>query len=320
MSDAARSITARIDAVTAIPQEFRTATPPAPRSVKVELTRLCDYACAFCANRKFRAELKAQDPTMSLETFIALAHDLRKAGVEELGLFYLGESFMLDWLPHAVWAAKHQVGFPYVFLTTNGSKATPDKVEACMRAGLDSLKFSLNYADDAQFEAIAGVKAKMRHQALTNMKAARAIRDIGKYDCGLFASYIRFDGEQGDRMARLLNDVGRFFDEYYALPLYNQGGHIEDEGKSWDFSPGNRGRYDKMRDPLPCWAVFTEGHVTFDMKLSACCFDHDGKFNMGDLNEVSFMEAWHSQKFQDLRKSHLGLDVTGTVCQACLVG
>ena len=65
--------------------------------------------------------------------------------VEELGLFYLGESFMCDWLPEAIAYAK-DVGFPYVFLTAMARSATPASgVHA--KAGLDSLKFSYNYAD-----------------------------------------------------------------------------------------------------------------------------------------------------------------------------
>ena len=33
-------------------------------------------------------------------------------GVEELGVFYLGESFLCPWLPEAIRFAKQDVGFP----------------------------------------------------------------------------------------------------------------------------------------------------------------------------------------------------------------
>jgi molybdenum cofactor biosynthesis enzyme MoaA len=67
--------------------------------------------------------------------------EMRADGVEELGLFYLGESFLVKWLPEAIRDAK-EVGFPYVFLTTNGSLATAKRTAACFNAGLNSLKFS----------------------------------------------------------------------------------------------------------------------------------------------------------------------------------
>lgn len=307
------SITERIDRITSISEEYRAAFLPAPRSTKVELTSLCDYACSFCASSK---KLRKRGE-MKKENFIDLARELRAAGVEELGLFYLGESFMVDWLPEAIKIAKQDVGFPYVFLTTNGSKATPSRVEACMAAGLDSLKFSLNWADEEQFEAVAGVKAKMFHQATTNIKAARAVRDCGGYRCNLYGSYIQFDGDQGERMRSRLADLSRFLDEVYELPLYNQADLVSDENADWEYTAGNRGRIGALRDPVPCWAVFTEAHVTYDLKLSACCFDHDGRFAMGDLSKEPFMAAWNSLKFQQLRKAHLSGDVTGTVCESC---
>ena len=39
---------------------------------------------------------------------------------------------------------------------------------------------------------------------------------------------------------------------------------------------------------------------------------------MGDLNEMSFMEAWHSATFQKLRAANLSMDVTGTPCEQCV--
>jgi radical SAM protein with 4Fe4S-binding SPASM domain len=81
---------------------------------------------------------------------------------------------------------------------------------------------------------------------------------------------------------------------------------------------GNQGRLGALREPLPCWSAFTEGHVTAEGKLSACCFDATANWAMGDLNRQSFMEAWHSAAFVALREAHLRRDVSGTVCQKCI--
>ena len=74
-----------------------------------------------------------------------------------------------------------------------------------------------------------------------------------------------------------------------------------------------------MRDPLPCWAVFTEGHITHDGKLAACCFGDglDGGLIMADLREVDFLTGWNSVKYQHLRRAHLARDVRGTACESC---
>jgi hypothetical protein len=261
---------------------------------------------------------------MDRTLFERLLPEMRAAGVEEIGLFYLGESFLCDWLEKAVAYAKQSCGFPYVFLTTNGSVATPERMEGCFRAGLDSLKFSYNYADAAQFEAIARVKPRLFEAMKRNIKAAREIRDVvaaetGRF-CGLYASYIEYDGEQRRRMQAAVDEIRPFVDEVYSLPLYNQADLVteREQALGWKPTPGNRGRIGALRDPLPCWSIFTEGHIAWDGKLSACCFDHDGRFHMADLATTSFIEGWNSGRFQRLRAAHLRKDVTGTQCEDCV--
>jgi MoaA/NifB/PqqE/SkfB family radical SAM enzyme len=309
------SITRRIDNITEIRGEYLCEAPPCPESVKIELTALCNFSCKFCARDQHLREVGHIDRGFFEKVLV----DLLRSGVEELGLFYLGESFLVPWLPDAIRYAK-DVGFPYVFLTTNGSVSTPDKVEACFEAGLDSLKFSFNYSDPHHFASITNKSASQYATIVSNLKNAWRVREEGGYTCGVYASYIMFEGEgQREKMARVVEEIEQFTDEVYALPLYSQAAHIEQEnGTRWVFTGGNPGRYDKMRAPIPCWALFTEGHISWDGRLSACCFDHDGRFDMGDLTQISFMDAWHSPKFRQLRAAHLRGDVAGTVCGECV--
>jgi radical SAM protein with 4Fe4S-binding SPASM domain len=308
-------ITERIDAITAIEPARAVAHAPVPRSVKIELTARCNFNCAFCA----RGMRLRDQRDMDRGTFERLLREMRTAGVEEIGLFYLGESFMVPWLPEAIAFAKQECGYPYVFLTTNGSLATPERVEACMKAGLDSLKFSYNYADVEQFINVTRVKGGYFDKMKENIIGAHRVREAGGYGCGLYASYIEYDGDQRTRMHAALDEIRPYVDEVYALPLYNQADLVssEETERGWSSVAGNRGRAAALRDPLPCWSIFTEGHVTWDGKLSACCFDHDGRFHMGDLMEESFLDAWNSTKFQALRRAHLARDVRGTVCESC---
>lgn len=310
-----RSITSRIDAITDIPEPYRSPAPPCPRSVKIELTARCNFACTFCARSQ---RLRGQHD-MDQALFERLLVEMREAGVEEIGLFYLGESFLVPWLPEAIGYA-HSIGYPYIFLTTNGSLTAPEVVEDCMAAGLDSLKFSLNYADKEQFRQITGVKARLFDTMIENIKAAYKIREAKGYATGLYASYILYDGEQGERMDEIVEHIRPFVDEVYALPLYNQADLVAEGARDqgWAVTAGNRGRIGALRDPIPCWALFTEGHITWDGMLSACCFDHDGRFHMGDLKEQPFMEAWASERFRALRDAHLAGAVTGTVCERCV--
>ena len=308
-------ITERVDAITGIDGHRRGAAPPCPKNCKIELTARCNFKCSFCAT----ADKLRVKGDMDWDFYLKLLKDLRRAGVEEIGVFYLGESFILDWLPDAIQAAKDE-GFPYIFITTNGSLADPERVTACMEAGLNSIKFSLNYADERQFTYIAGVKGSIYRDIIDNIKTTVAARDAGNQDCGVYASYINYDGEQGARMKKVIAEVEPLLDQVYSLPLYSQADLVSVAGnkRGWAIKGGNPGRFGNMREPVPCWSLFTEARVTHDGHLSACCFDHDGRFHMGDLNEIPFMDAWTSEKFQNLRRAHLSGDVRETVCKACV--
>jgi hypothetical protein len=306
-------ITERIDAVTRIPPDYRSPTPPIPRSVKIELTARCDLNCFFCATAK-KLRRKAD---IDESFYRHIVRELRDAGVEELGVFYLGESFLCPWLPEAIRYAKEECSFPYVFLTTNGRLATADRVAECMSAGLDSLKFSFNSANPEQFQAVTQVRGKDFFSIVQNIKAARRVRDEGGFRCGLYASSIRYDGKQLQKMEAAVEEILPYVDEHYWLPLYGQAG-LTSGAKGTVPVAGNPGRLDAMREAIPCWSIFTEGHITYDGRLSACCFDHDGRFTMGDLTGQSFLEAWRSASFQQLRRHHLEGCVLGTVCQNCI--
>ena len=313
------SITDRIDNTTRIPPAYLKAAPPAPKSVKIEVSPRCNYRCGFCALRTREVQPKWD---MDFGLFKRITREMRDAGVEEIGLFYLGESFMnprllvdcITWL-------KHDVGMPYVFLTSNASMSFPEAVEECMKSGLDSLKWSVNAADEKQFEKIMGVSRKLFRRALKNIQAAWEVRELGGHKTGLYASSIRYDGKQQEKMEKLLAESVRpWVDQHYWLPLYSMGAFATQREEQLGYRPtaGNQGRIGALREPLPCWSAFTEGHVTAEGKLSACCFDATANWTMGDLNRQPFMEAWNSAPFVALRAAHLRKDVTGTVCEKCV--
>lgn len=308
------TITERIDATTFIPPEYRGEIIPCPPSLKIEITSICNLRCAYCAHQLAMRPNALMDRAL----FSRIIREFREAGGKELGLFYIGESFLCGWLEEAIAEGK-SLGF-YVFLTTNGTQAVPDRVEGCMRAGLDSLKFSMNYADEQQFKEIAQVSPRFFERALQNLADARRIRDDGGYACRLYASSIKLTGEQMVKMDALLNErVRPFVDEHYFLPLYQFGGDATAAEIAKGLKPiaGNPGREGCMREPVPCWAVLKEAHCTVDGLLSACCFGHADRWTMGDLKTQSFMEAWNSKPFQELRRAHLAKDVRGTACEQC---
>ena len=265
--------------------------PPVPGRVRIELTARCDLQCLHCAGA-MHARSRGD---MDYRLFVSLLGHLRALGVREVALSYLGEPFLCPWLPEAIRCAKQNVGFESVILATNGRMATPERVRECIEAGLDSLEFSANFAGPEQFHYVTGAREQDFWRLEMNLKAARLVRDevearTGRH-CAVVATSLRFDEMQASRMRKTLARVREAVDSHSWQPL--------------------------RRLKMPCPALFAEANITYDGRLSACPYDHDPRFGMGDLTCETFLEGWHDERFQRLREAHLTRDVRGTPCEGC---
>ena len=325
-------ITNKIDAVTKIGEDRVSmgGIQAPPKSVKIELTGRCNLRCKFCAVGT-RSTQPVND--MDLWLFKKITEDMRLSGVEEIGLFYLGESFCnTGLLLDALKWCKEDLKFPWVFLTSNATLAKPIVVSELLRSGLDSLKWSVNFNSPEQFEEITGGSAELFLIAAANIKAAWELKQKTGSKTLLSASSILYEGEQQDKMKAFLDEhIKPYVDKHYWLPLYQMSMYKDKIQKELGYTPtaGNCGRIDEStmeatRVPLPCWCAFTEGHVRHNGGLSACGFGADARFDMGLLDGTNFMRQWNSKKFIALREAQLRTltegqkALKGTPCNVCV--
>ena len=297
------SIRERISQVSHISENRLLDKPPLPKSVKIEVTARCDLQCYFCAVT-YKDRGKGH---IDKKFLFGLLDQIRAAGVEEVGLFWMGEPFLNLELPEYVAYAK-QIGFPYVFLTTNGRMASRDKLQKVFDSGLDSIKFSINADSRENFEKVCGVKGFDR--VIENIKTAREVRGPRKKPA-IYASSV-YDPLNKENYHRIGAMIASYVDEHY--PLHIRGGYtLKENGEETDPSYLNT-----LESKLPCWPLFTLPYISYDGFMSACFCDFDSRLFMANLNEVSFAEAWHSPKFAELRRHHLNKNVVSTPCEQCI--
>jgi len=305
MTDHQKTITERIAESSTVPGACRVDRPPFPKKAKIEVTSRCDLKCFFCQHTYDTRGLGDVDPAL----FRRLLRELREAGVDELGLFWIGEPLLNRALPDYVAEAK-ALGYPYVFLTTNGRLATPDRLRALFDAGLDSIKFSFNADDRESYRQICGVDGFDR--TLENLRTAWEYRR-DRATPRIYASTVQIPGREAAYEATK-QLIEPYVDQHYPLRLY--GPYTVGADARVATSPSEESR--PLDSMLPCWSLFTEPHISYDGHMSACFCDHDQRLYMGDLKIMSLMEAWHSEEFVALRRRHLAGDVRGTVCQGCI--
>src|SRR3972149_10117221 len=304
-----KQITERIFETSNIPAELLTEKPEFPKKVKIEVTSRCDLNCFFCS-RTYKNIKKGDIDKKLLFRIICEMKDLDD---KEIGLFWLGEPLLVKELPAYIEFTK-KTGIDYVFITTNGRLANPQKIKELFNSGLDSIKFSINSGDRKQYYKVCGVDAF--DKVISNVRFAYQCRGDNKRPA-IYASTI-FDLDNRNDFDKVHGLIGSYVDQHYPLRLYGQYTFTEEEEERFKLANDKVVQRRTLESMLPCWSLFTEPHISFDGYMSACYCDHDEKFYMGNLNEMSLIEAWQSKKFMSLRKSHLSKDVKGQVCENCI--
>ena len=172
------NIVERVTKTTNIPQELLSERPPFPKKAKIEVTSRCDLQCFFCA----RTYKDVDKGDINRDFLFRMLRELKDLGVQDVGLFWLGEPLLIKELPEYVAYAK-EIGIEYVFITTNGRLATPERIRALFDSGLDSIKFSINAGNRKRYLKICGADAFDR--VIENVKAAYEYRAGRKKACHL---------------------------------------------------------------------------------------------------------------------------------------
>lgn len=291
-----------------ISPEFLTEKPPIPKKAKIEVTDRCNLKCFYCQTSSNETKKNVIDR----ELLFKLIQELKNLGIEELGLFWLGEPLLNNELSEYISFAK-KIGINYVFITTNGVLATPDRIERIFQSGLDSIKFSINASTRMRYKKMCGRDAF--DQAIANLKTTWQIRSSAKKP-SIFASSI-FDPSDGNEFFKIHSIIKPYVDEHYPIQLYGHKKMIGNNGE-YTIAEASPKEMRSLQSMLPCWSVFTQPHISCDGRIGACYCDNNEKFYMGDLSKKSFIEVWHSEKFVNLRKKHLLKDVSGSECENCI--
>lgn len=286
-------------------------SPPFPKVGLIELSNWCNHACVFCANPRMQREKNVLDIGL-YERFVREAVGL---GLEEIGLYTTGEPFFTKNLDKFVAISKN-VGVRYIFLTTNGALATPERVVPVIEAGLSSIKFSVNAGSRETYAAVHG------HDDFE--KVTENIRFISQYrqkhapHLRMLASCVvtRFIESEKDLVKKLLLPL---VDDLVFIGVDGQAGQALDQ----------LAYIQSTMSPLvpsagkaqPCAMLWNRVHVTCEGYLTLCCSDYENALTYADLNAPgTLQEAWNNTTIVTMRRRHRSQDLQGTLCQNCLYG
>ena len=289
-------------------------SPPNPKEMYLELNNICNHKCSFCSNVKMQRSKKNMDEELARR----IMHEGVILGVTDITFFATGEPFVIKNLDEYVKYAK-QLGYEYVFLTSNASLAVPEIAKRVIDAGLDSIKFSINAGTKETYKIVHGKDDF--DKVINNILWFYKYKTDNHIDIKLYASMVPTDKSRGE-YDKLMDKIGHCLDDdIHMRECSNQGGNMFENNDTVIINPDNilgtlkPNQYQEKKicpDPFNRIVVSSEGYLT------ACVVDYQNSLVVADLSTASLKDAWYSMKFLKLRNNHLAGDLYNTLCYNCL--
>lgn len=278
--------------------------PPFPRNILIEVTSVCNHSCIFCANSKshIRAFIDRDIAIKSLEEAYSL-------GTREVGLYSRGEPLLDKNIAEYVRIAK-EVGFEYVYITSNGALLTYSMAQNLVDAGLDSIKISMNAGTREKYELIHG--RDDFDTVYENVSNLRKYIDLVGSNCKIFLSTVlcKYTCDDQQLIRKRYENIA---DEIEFFNVVNQGGTMPEN--SLLFIPGT----ETMGTGGPtCMMPFNRINITSEGYVDLCCVDYYNYLIVGDLKKNTLSEIWNSDRFVKVREMFIRGELGKLLCRNCM--
>lgn len=287
-----------------------------PVSAGIELTNYCNLNCPECSSGsgKMTRARGYMDPEL-YKKFISEAGPY----LYNINLYFQGEPMLHpQFFEFAAGSGK-----PKLTVSTNGHFLSEENSIRLARSAIGKLIVSLDGMDNETYlkyraggdveKVIAGIEhvSGKIHEEKSKMKLEIQF---------LVNRYNESQIPQVRNFARRMNATLKL----KSMQIINQ-----DNAEKWLPGSDKFSRYRKdeqgsfqVKNPLKnnCFRLWMNPVITWDGKVVPCCFDKDADHIMGDLNNKSFREIWHGEKFREFRRSLLKNRGKIEICRNCTSG
>jgi radical SAM protein with 4Fe4S-binding SPASM domain len=270
-----------------------------PSRVTLELTNHCNLNCAMCP-REYMSSPKGY---MTFSLFQKIVDEMAQQGDIALVPFFRGESLLHQrCIEMLAYAKKRGLG-PLQF-TTNATLMNRELAGALLDLELDFISFSVDSLDPEAYGKIrrgSDLGTVMEHiEYFCNLKRKRGL-DKPEIQVSMVRTKESFDGvDNFIRFWRKQADRVRVYEEH------SQDGHF-----------GSLEKDNYTGDRKPCLKPFTDLVVYWNGIVALCNHDWDRKKPLGNIEDGSIEEIWHSEAYHKIRRAHMGDDTLEEPCEGC---
>ena len=285
---------------------------PAPITVELDLTNICNHRCPECSGWYFQNRNQA---SLSLNLAEDIVRQLAKARVR--GLIFTGGGEPLCY-PDIIRIVKlaHRLGLDIGFIT-NGSLLN-EKIGKVLLGCCTWLRFSLDAACPATFKKIHGLDEDAFRKVINNIRSLAGMKKSLNSQTVIGVGYLTCDYAKDGMLdaAKLCKQLGVDYLQFRPMQMHNNGKfeyHLSDiteyinrcmkiSGNGFKILCSQH-KYEMMKDKKygrnykKCYGHQFATVIAADAKMYLCChmrgFD---KYRIGDLKKNTFEEIWNSSR------------------------
>jgi radical SAM protein with 4Fe4S-binding SPASM domain len=290
-----------------------------PITFSIEPTTSCNLRCPQCPSglRSFSR------PTgmLGMSVFEKAINELHKSSAY-VTFYFQGEPYLnTQFLDMVSLASKHKL---YSATSTNAHYLDKENAEKTVKSGLDRLIISIDGTTQETYgkyriggkleKVLAGTKELMDAKKRLNSKTPHVIWQF------IVFSHNEHQLDEVKSLAKSYN-----IDELAikSAQIYDYETGNEMMPKNEEFSRyKNEGNEFKIKNKLlnHCWRLWNSCVITWDGKIVPCCFDKDGTYRLGDLNNMSFEQIWKGPAYHQFRKQIIKGRQYIDICKNCSEG
>jgi len=270
-----------------------------PRNISIEPINTCNLECEFCSSppKLLKRDLKA----FNLDEFKKTIDEIKDV-THYLWLFLAGEPFLN---PHfcdmVAYATKNNL---HTTTSSNALLIDKEKARKIVEAGLDNLIISFDGASKETYEQmrLGGNFEKLQENIKFILKEKKK---QGKLKPKIQLQFLVSKINQHEKEEFI--KIAKGFGVDYCFKTLGVPTWVYDRNFCQELSnkylSEKTGRYQsgKLKRNIKC-SNAERSVILANGKISICCYDLNGEFNIGDVNSKSFLNIWQNKRYKKIRK------------------
>ena len=296
-----------------------------PLSLDLELAAICDLACPYC----YRQTFVTPDKVMDEQLAFSLIDQAAELGIPSIKFNWRGEPLLHPKLPHIIQYAKSK-GILDTIINTNATQLTPKNIDLLLNSGIDYIIFSFDGGTKSTYEKnrlsrfepnnFEDVVGNIRNFCNEQSKRGQAF-PWTRVQMVLTPDAINEQVQYKELFDEYVDEVcvNNYDERGLGTEIMNPVDKEKFNHKVQKYHLPNDSHYIKIdtgeilvsKSRKACDQPFQRLLVTYDGRVSMCCFDWGSRHTIGFVSDKSFDDI-NSDKYRVhelIKKSAKGFEL-----------